>query len=580
MERLAPAGTIGTDESGKGDYFGPLVVAGVYVPDGGREVLAALGVRDSKTLSDGQAERLSRAVREAYPTAVVAIGPERYNALYAKVGNLNRLLAWAHARVIENLLERIPECREAISDQFGDARVLERALLERGRRISLTQRPRAESDPVVAAASIVARAEFLRRLDALSTRFGTPRRAAVFHCAIGWYFQRKKKWTKALRWYDLALSSFPTYHLCLFRRGYCLEKVHRPHDAVEALSRARKIWEDAPSEQRQRGRGVQVQVLFHLSRGLRDLGDFEGSAEALDQCCALDRGSDPPTIRDEHTLACRGELHLRRGDLDAALAAFTAARDLDPESSYLWERLGRVHELRGELEPAEAAYRRGTLLPRGAFAFLALGRFHLHATRRLPEAAHALVGAMGCLRGAQPLIRLELARLHLACARPHAALAQVERALACRRESSFPDALRLAADLAEQVGRVDDAARHLEALGRLAPDDGTLAARRAVLTAHRTTSPTDPPLLPELAILDQVACDGTDEERLVGVVDRFFAEKGFGFLHYDQGRSIFFHVTQCEDGGEGITPGTRLSFRVGHNPKKGKTQAEAVRRES
>src|SRR5206468_713434 len=120
-EHEAPAGTVGTDESGKGDYFGPLVVAGVCVPAGGREVLAALGVRDSKTLSDGQVERLARAVREAYPIAVVAIGPERYNALYAKVGNLNRLLAWAHARVIENLLERIPECREAISDQFGDA---------------------------------------------------------------------------------------------------------------------------------------------------------------------------------------------------------------------------------------------------------------------------------------------------------------------------------------------------------------------------------------------------------------------------------------------------------------------------
>ncbi|TMB01971.1 MAG: tetratricopeptide repeat protein, partial [Deltaproteobacteria bacterium] len=174
-----------------------------------------------------------------------------------------------------------------------------------------------------------------------------PRRAAVFHCAIGWYFQRKKKWTKALRWYDRALSSFPTYHLCLFRRGYCLEKVHRPREAVEALGRARQIWEDAPSEQRQRGRGVQVQVLFHLSRGLRDLGDFEGAAEALDQCCALDRGSNPPTIREEHMLACRGELQLRRGDLDAALAAFAAARDLDAESSFHWERLGRVYELRG-----------------------------------------------------------------------------------------------------------------------------------------------------------------------------------------------------------------------------------------
>ena len=409
-----------------------------------------------------------------------------------------------------------------------------------------------------------------------------PRRAAVFHCAIGWYFQRKKKWTKALRWYDRALSSFPTYHLCLFRRGYCLEKVHRPREAVEALLRARRIWEDAPSEQRQRGRGVQVQVLFHLSRGLRDLGDFEGAAEALDQCCALDRGSNPPTIREEHMLACRGELQLRRGDLDAALAAFAAARDLDAESSYHWERLGRVYELRGEVEAAEAAYRRATLLPRGAFAFLALGRFHLHVTRRLPEAAQALVEAMQCLLGAEPLIRLELARLHFACARPRAALAQAERALACRGEGGFPDALRLAADLAEQLGRLGDAARHLEALGRLVPDDTTLAARSAALAARgvrdETTSTTDPPLPPELAILDQVASDPTAEERRVGIVDRFFVEKGFGFLHYDEGRSIFFHVTQCEEGGEGIAPGTRLSFRIGHNPKKGKTQAEALRR--
>jgi len=133
-----------------------------------------------------------------------------------------------------------------------------------------------------------------------------PRRAAVFHCAIGWYFQRKKKWTKGLRWYDAALGSLPTYHLRLFRRGYCLEKLHRPREAVDALARARQIWDDAPAEQRQRGRGVQVQVLFHLSRGYRDLGDFDRSAEALDTCCALDRGCDPPTIRDEHVFACRG----------------------------------------------------------------------------------------------------------------------------------------------------------------------------------------------------------------------------------------------------------------------------------
>lgn len=150
------------------------MVAAVWVPSGGREVLAELGVRDSKTVSDRRAHELARSVKEAYPTVVVAIGPERYNALHASMRNLNRLLAWAHARAIEDLLGRVPSCEEAISDQFGDRRLLEQALLERGRRVRLVQRPRAEADPVVAAASLVARAEFLRRLAALADRFGVP----------------------------------------------------------------------------------------------------------------------------------------------------------------------------------------------------------------------------------------------------------------------------------------------------------------------------------------------------------------------------------------------------------------------
>src|SRR2546426_3372792 len=221
-----------------------------------------------------------------------------------------------------------------------------------------------------------------------------PRRAAVFHCAIGWYFQRKKKWTKALRWYDRALASFPTYHLCLFRRGYCLEKLHRPRETVDALSRAREIWDKAPTEQRQRGRGVQVQVLFHLSRALRDLAEFDGAADALDACCALDHGSDPPAIRPEHVLANRGELDLRRGDLAAAAAAFRAARALDPASSYLCERLGRVHELAGDAAAAEEAYREAAAPPRGALAHLALGRFPGPVTRGLPAPMAALGGAL------------------------------------------------------------------------------------------------------------------------------------------------------------------------------------------
>jgi tetratricopeptide (TPR) repeat protein/cold shock CspA family protein len=408
-----------------------------------------------------------------------------------------------------------------------------------------------------------------------------PRRAAVFHCAIGWYFQRKKKWTKALRWYDRALASFPTYHLCLFRRGYCLEKLHRPREAAEALGRARTIWDQAPAEQRQRGRGVQVQVLFHLSRGLRDLGDFDAAAEALDVCCDLDRASDPPAIRGEHTLACRGELHLRRGDLEAALAAFAEARDLDPSSSYVWERLGRVHELRGEVSAAEAAYRHATTLPRGAFAFLALGRFYLHTADDAAASAAALLEALRRVWAAEPLIRMELARLQLACARPNAALLQVERALACRRDNAFVDGLRLAAELAEQVGRIDTAANYLRELVRLAPDDPALAERLGALESPAsTTAPAaqaDRPLPPALALLEDAALEVPGRERQIGVVDRFFADKGFGFLTYEGGQSIFFHVTQCEDVGTAITPGIRVSFLVGHNAKKGKPQAEAVK---
>lgn len=410
-----------------------------------------------------------------------------------------------------------------------------------------------------------------------------PRRAAVFHCAIGWYFQRKKKWTKALRWYDRALGSFPTYHLCLFRRGYCLEKLHRPREAIEALTRARKIWDEAPPEQRQRGRGVQVQVLFHLSRCLRDLADFDGAAEALDACCDLDRDMDPPAIRGEHTLACRGELHLRQGDLGAALAAFGEARNLDPDSSYILERLGRVHELRDEPEAAEAAYREATLLPRGAFAFLALGRFYLHTRRDLPAAAVALTEALRRVHGAEPLIRLELARLELACGRYATALLQAERAIACRRETGFAEGVRLAAELSERLGRFGDAAAYLTELARLAPDDGT-SSRAAALAARADevppVLPIDPLLPASLAILNDVSVEVPARERVPGTVDRYFPEKGFGFLHYGDGHSIFFHITQCEDtqDGRAIEPGTEVTFRIGHNPKKGKPQAESIRR--
>lgn len=158
---------IGLDESGKGDYFGPLVVAGVQVDPELSAQLVSWGVKDSKRLTDNRILELEPKIRQACRHAVVAIGPERYNALYEKMRNLNKLLAWAHARTLENLLSET-ESPRAIADQFGDERFIKNALMEKGRQIVLEQRPRAEEDPAVAAASILARAEFLKRLKRLS----------------------------------------------------------------------------------------------------------------------------------------------------------------------------------------------------------------------------------------------------------------------------------------------------------------------------------------------------------------------------------------------------------------------------
>lgn len=162
-------GHVGVDESGKGDYFGPLVIAACYV---GPEHLAELGgVRDSKKLTDPMALKLSLVIKRVCPHAVIAIGPAKYNELYAKFMNLNKLLAWGHARAIENVLE-IQPATLVISDQFADPAGLRRQLFGKGREVELKSMVRAESDIAVAAASILARAEFLRRLMKLGEEAG------------------------------------------------------------------------------------------------------------------------------------------------------------------------------------------------------------------------------------------------------------------------------------------------------------------------------------------------------------------------------------------------------------------------
>jgi ribonuclease HIII len=167
---------IGTDESGKGDYFGPMVVGAVLIEKRTEKELEALGVRDSKLLSDKRCQELAAKIREICRGKFeeVEISPERYNELYEtfrKEGkNLNHLLAWGHARAIESLLERHP-CSHAVADQFGDEHYIQSRLMEKGKRIQLIQMPKGERYIAVAAASILARDKFLSRLEKLGEQY-------------------------------------------------------------------------------------------------------------------------------------------------------------------------------------------------------------------------------------------------------------------------------------------------------------------------------------------------------------------------------------------------------------------------
>lgn len=170
---------LGVDESGKGDFFGPLSIAGAYVNESVVHAWQDAGIRDSKNISsDKRIAELAKLIRTTSGCVcdVVTIGNEAYNRLHATMGSVNAVLAWGHARVIENLMGRRdamnPPPVRAISDQFASSKdTVAKALMPLGREIELVQRHKAEADLAVAAASILARHEFVTRLAALEKQF-------------------------------------------------------------------------------------------------------------------------------------------------------------------------------------------------------------------------------------------------------------------------------------------------------------------------------------------------------------------------------------------------------------------------
>lgn len=155
-----PERLIGIDECGKGDYFGPLVISAVFMDKGLRKALEKTGLQDSKRISDKKILPLADEIRKICPHESIVVMPEHYNRMYQRDLNLNVLLAKGHAAVLEKMLAKV-DCADALSDQFAKEHVLKKQLGPLATSITLHQRPRAEANPSVAAASVIARADFL-----------------------------------------------------------------------------------------------------------------------------------------------------------------------------------------------------------------------------------------------------------------------------------------------------------------------------------------------------------------------------------------------------------------------------------
>lgn len=407
-----------------------------------------------------------------------------------------------------------------------------------------------------------------------------PRRAALYHCQVGWFYQRRKRWARAIDWYDSSLKTFGNYHLCLFRRGYCLERLHRPQDAAESLQSAVSTYENSSPEQQQRSRGIQIQALFHLSRNLREIDNLDGARNALESCSNLDNGPDI-IIRHEHRLASRAEISISEGLPEEALRDLHAACELDGKSPVIWERLGRTYAALGNAESAEEALVRATSLPRGAVALVTLARYYRHEHRYL-ESAEKLVLALREHPRGELQIRLEMARLHLDLERPQAALKILKRLADGRVPPKSTIATTVRTTMAEihaASGRRTAAIEELRVVVEQNLTNQKLQDKFDALVSLHASEGDEPAVEDDAPLpsrVEDILKDSTP--RKFGEVLSYFPDRGFGFIaHGPTKETVFFHVSQCpEMEGTLPVPGMKVSFTIASNHRTGKEQAQDV----
>ena len=409
-----------------------------------------------------------------------------------------------------------------------------------------------------------------------------PRRSALYLAQIAWYFQRKKRWGRAIAWYDRALETFPTYHLGLFRKGYCLERLHRPRAAAAALEAAAASFEGASPEQKERSRGIQAQVLFHLARSLREIGDTERARAALDRCAAVDTLADV-VIKPEHRLASYGATYLRDGNAEAAIDCLEQARERDARSAVIWERLGLAYALAGRTADAESALVRATELPKGAVAHISLARFYLSRDRSA-DAARCLAAALAQHPQGEVQIRMEIAELHRHLGRPRAALEILGRLASGRVPPQSTLAVtveRRRAELLLAHGHLEQALAHVRSALAQDSEDGDCERLRGEIETQIARGKPSPPEAIEDQPLPAEVADLLVESpaREIGTIATYFPARGFGFIAYgSREQTIFFHVSQIEPGAaDELHIGTPVSFAISKSARNSKLQAEDVR---
>lgn len=168
---------IGSDETGTGDYFGPITVAAVYVPNEKIQLLEELGVKDSKMLTDIKMREIAPFIIETLPHSILVLRNDKYNKLQQKGYSQGKMKALLHNQAIKHVLGKIqPEKPDYILiDQFVEKSTYYKYLQNEQEIVQenvLFSTKAEQLHVAVATASILARYAFLKEMDRLSEQVG------------------------------------------------------------------------------------------------------------------------------------------------------------------------------------------------------------------------------------------------------------------------------------------------------------------------------------------------------------------------------------------------------------------------